>query len=222
MTAGRSDGSSRYANRKPLVVGLEFGRSIAVVAQQFLGTLHTLAVAVDVAQGAHGFGHHGVAVVVTLGEVALGFAVQPAGVVDANVAGKPVKTHGRVGLVVAVHDGVRPLVSIQTIIRCFDEAGQYKAVVPVIELIESMRQVGGEGSKGLDRNAYRLVQTPQVFDAELLKKAYQQEFSELFTDDASVVEQYGGSIHIVEGNRENIKITTALDFHIAETLMENK
>lgn len=123
---------------------------------------------------------------------------------------------------VAVHDGVRPLVSIQTITRCFEEANQYKAVVPVIELIESIRQVSGDDSKALDRNAYRLVQTPQVFDAELLKKAYQQEFSELFTDDASVVEQYGGSIHMVEGNRENIKITTALDFHIAETLMENK
>lgn len=122
---------------------------------------------------------------------------------------------------VAVHDGVRPLVSIQTIARCFDEAAQYKAVVPVVELVESIRQVSGDDSKALNRNAYRLVQTPQVFDAELLKKAYQQDFSELFTDDASVVEQYGAKIHLVSGNLENIKITTALDFNLAATLMEN-
>jgi 2-C-methyl-D-erythritol 4-phosphate cytidylyltransferase len=123
---------------------------------------------------------------------------------------------------VAVHDGVRPLVSIQTITRCFEDANQYRAVVPVIELIESIREVSGDDSKALDRNAYKLVQTPQVFDAELLKNAYKQEFSEFFTDDASVVEQYGAKIYMVEGNRENIKITTALDFHLAETLMENK
>ncbi len=123
---------------------------------------------------------------------------------------------------VAVHDGVRPLVSIETIARCFDEVEAYKAVVPVVELVDSIREVSGDDSKSLDRNAYRLVQTPQVFDAELLRNAYKQGFSELFTDDASVVERYGAKIHLVEGNRENIKITTALDFHLAETLIDNK
>lgn len=123
---------------------------------------------------------------------------------------------------VAVHDGVRPLVSLETITRCFDEASEHKAVVPVVELVDSIREISGDGSKALNRNAYRLVQTPQVFDAELLKNAYKQEFSDLFTDDASVVEQYGVKIHLVEGNCENIKITTALDFHLAETLMVNK
>lgn len=123
---------------------------------------------------------------------------------------------------IAVHDGVRPLVSIKTITRCFEEAEKYKAVVPVVELVESIREISDNNSKALNRNAYRLVQTPQVFDAELLKNAYKQDFSDLFTDDASVVEQYGVKIHLVEGNRENIKITTALDFHLAETLMDKK
>ncbi len=123
---------------------------------------------------------------------------------------------------VAVHDGVRPLVSVDTITRCFAEAEKNKAAVPVVELVDSIREISGDSSKALDRNAYRLVQTPQVFNAELLKNAYKQEFSEFFTDDASVVEQYGVKIHLVEGNRENIKITTASDFHLAATLMDKK
>ena len=120
---------------------------------------------------------------------------------------------------VAVHDGVRPLVSLETISRCFDAAEKFKAVVPVFDLVESIRQVTEKGSQSVDRNTYKLVQTPQVFDAELLKKAYEHEFSTLFTDDASVVEFAGTKVHLVEGNRENIKITTEFDLKIAELLV---
>jgi len=120
---------------------------------------------------------------------------------------------------VAVHDGVRPLVSLETISRCFDAAEKFKAVVPVFDLVESIRQITETGSQSVDRNAYKLVQTPQVFDAELLKKAYEQEFSTLFTDDASVVEAAGTKVHLVEGNRENIKITTEFDLKMAELLV---
>jgi 2-C-methyl-D-erythritol 4-phosphate cytidylyltransferase len=125
----------------------------------------------------------------------------------------------KVPALVAVHDGVRPLVSIETIARCFDEAEKHGAVIPVIDSVDSIRQVTESGSQSVDRAAYKLVQTPQVFDAVLLTKAYKQDFSPLFTDDASVVEALGVKIHLVEGNRENVKITTEFDLRIAETLI---
>jgi len=120
---------------------------------------------------------------------------------------------------VAVHDGVRPLVSSSTIARCFDAAEKYGAAIPVVDLIDSIRQVNEDESISVDRTKYKLVQTPQVFEAELLKNAYEQEFSSLFTDDASVVEELGTKIHLVEGNRENIKITTEIDLKMAETFL---
>jgi 2-C-methyl-D-erythritol 4-phosphate cytidylyltransferase len=120
---------------------------------------------------------------------------------------------------VAIHDGVRPLVSHQTISRCFEAAEKFDAAIPVVELFDSIRQLTKDGSQSVDRNAFKLVQTPQIFDAELLKKAYKQDFSPLFTDDASVVEAMGAKVELVEGNRENIKITTEFDLKIAETLI---
>jgi len=120
---------------------------------------------------------------------------------------------------VAIHDGVRPLVSHQTIARCFDAAEKFDAALPVVDIVDSIRKLTENGSHSVDRNTYKLVQTPQIFDAELLKKAYEQEFSTLFTDDASVVEVLGTKIHLVEGNRENIKITTEFDLKIAESIM---
>lgn len=120
---------------------------------------------------------------------------------------------------VAIHDGVRPLVSLETIARCFYAAEKFDAAVPVVDLVDSIRYLTGVGSQSVDRTAYKLVQTPQIFDAELLKKAYNQDFSVLFTDDASVVEATGKQIQLVEGNRENIKITTEFDLKIAETFM---
>ena len=118
--------------------------------------------------------------------------------------------------VVAVHDGVRPLVSREVIGKCFEEARGKKAVVPVVPVVESLRHVS-DGA--VPRADYRLVQTPQTFDIQLLKQAYRQPFSKDFTDDASVVEAFGHPITMVEGNRENIKLTTPFDLRIAEMLL---
>ncbi|MBR5053571.1 MAG: 2-C-methyl-D-erythritol 4-phosphate cytidylyltransferase [Bacteroidaceae bacterium] len=114
--------------------------------------------------------------------------------------------------VVGVHDGVRPFVSKETILRCYEAAAQGKAVVPVVPVVETVRQILPDGkSVTRPRGEYRLVQTPQTFPLSLLKEAYQQPYSEAFTDDASVVEAFGKEVVMVEGNRENIKITTPSD-----------
>jgi 2-C-methyl-D-erythritol 4-phosphate cytidylyltransferase len=121
--------------------------------------------------------------------------------------------------VVGVHDGVRPFVSIDVIRRCYEEARKCKAVVPVIPVVETLRRItASEGSHTVPRDEYRLVQTPQCFDIQLLKTANRQPYDTGFTDDASVVEAYGHPITLVEGNRENIKITTPGDLRMAEVL----
>lgn len=122
-----------------------------------------------------------------------------------------------VGLI-GVHDGVRPFVSVETIAACYDEAARSGAVVPVIDVVETVRHLRAEGSVTVPRSEYRLVQTPQVFDAALLRRAYGQAYTDFFTDDASVVERYGHAVSLVQGNRENIKITTPYDMRIAEVL----
>lgn len=125
--------------------------------------------------------------------------------------------------VVGVHDGVRPFVSIETISRCYETARDAKAVIPVVPVVETLRYVGIEGEdRNVLRSDYRLVQTPQTFDIQLLKEANKQEYRESFTDDASVVEGIGKKVEMVEGNRENIKITTPFDLAIAEVLTEGK
>ncbi|MBO4984731.1 MAG: 2-C-methyl-D-erythritol 4-phosphate cytidylyltransferase [Bacteroides sp.] len=121
---------------------------------------------------------------------------------------------------VGVHDGVRPFVSQEVITRCYEQAADKKAVVPVVGVVETVRHLEGEKSVTVNRDAYKLVQTPQVFDAELLKRAYEQPYTPAFTDDASVVEALGISVTLVEGNRENIKITTPFDLKIAAALLE--
>lgn len=120
---------------------------------------------------------------------------------------------------VAVHDGVRPFVSQEVIARCFAQAELYEAVVPIIDIVDSVRLVDKNGSSTVDRDSYKLVQTPQVFLTHLLKDAYEQEFSPTFTDDASVVEALGRSVTLIQGNRENIKITTPFDMKIANALI---
>ncbi|MDD3079364.1 MAG: 2-C-methyl-D-erythritol 4-phosphate cytidylyltransferase [Paludibacter sp.] len=120
--------------------------------------------------------------------------------------------------IVAVHDGVRPFVSNNTIIKCFDAAEEYGTVIPVVDAVDSIRQITPHGNLSVDRNLYKMVQTPQVFDGELLLRAYEQTFSPLFTDDASVVESLGHKITLVEGNRENIKLTTAIDLEWAKII----
>ncbi len=126
-----------------------------------------------------------------------------------------VKTPALVG----VHDGVRPFVAREVIARCYDLAAEKKAVIPVIGVVETVRRMGGKGSVTVGRDDYRLVQTPQVFDAELLKAAYEQPYTPHFTDDASVVEALGVSVFLTPGNRENIKITTPFDLKIATALI---
>ena len=123
------------------------------------------------------------------------------------------------GNLIAIHDGVRPFVSQEVIKRCFEEAEIHGSVVPVIEVVETIRQLDGSGSKTVNRDDYRLVQTPQVFQERIIKNAYQQSFNPFFTDDASVVEAMGSEIHLVEGNRENIKITTPYDLKISTALV---
>jgi 2-C-methyl-D-erythritol 4-phosphate cytidylyltransferase len=123
---------------------------------------------------------------------------------------------------IAVHDAVRPLVSLSTIRACFDMAEKTGSAVPVITTTESVREVEFPGnlSRPLDRNSIKLVQTPQVFRSDILYKAYDCGYSPHFTDDATVAERLGIEISLVEGNSENIKITSPPDMIIAEALIQ--
>jgi len=121
--------------------------------------------------------------------------------------------------VVGVHDGVRPFPSIDVIRNCYETARTAKAVIPVIPVVETVRHLQGNSSETVPRSDYRLVQTPQTFDIQLLKAANKQPYNDGFTDDASVVEAFGFNTTLVEGNRENIKITTPYDLKIAEVLI---
>ncbi len=124
--------------------------------------------------------------------------------------------------VVAVHDGVRPLVSHATIAACFDKAERSGAAIPVVALNDSIRQKTAEGSISVHREDFCAVQTPQVFSLTILCKAYEQEYRSTFTDDASVVESAGYKVSLIQGNVENIKITTPADLIFAEAMMKNK
>ena len=120
---------------------------------------------------------------------------------------------------IGVHDGVRPFVSLDTIRATYEEAARSEAVVPVIDVVETVRHlINPQVSETVPRSDYKLVQTPQVFSATLLRQAYAQPYTDFFTDDASVVERFGHPVTLVPGNRENIKITTPFDLTIAEAL----
>lgn len=123
------------------------------------------------------------------------------------------------GEYIAVHDGVRPLVNQETLDRCFSAVVQYGQVIPVVPVKESLRQVFDDGSRAVNRGDFCLVQTPQCFKKKVIQKAYEIPFHLGITDDASLVEEAGFSIHLVEGNEENIKITTPYDFKIAHYLL---
>jgi 2-C-methyl-D-erythritol 4-phosphate cytidylyltransferase len=123
---------------------------------------------------------------------------------------------------IAVHDGVRPLVSHETLKRCFDMAAEKGSAIPVLPANESIREGTMDNSRPVDRDRLFLVQTPQVFRAEIIKKAYNQLYSSDFTDDASVVEKSGVSVQMVLGNRENIKITYPEDLGIVALFLKNK
>lgn len=122
---------------------------------------------------------------------------------------------------IAIHDGVRPLVSQRTIDACFRTAEENGTAVPVFPVKDSIREVTGEDSVSRNRMMYKFVQTPQVFQSEILLDAYETEYQESFTDDASVVEHAGYKIYLCDGNEENMKITSPVDLKIAELMLQN-
>lgn len=123
------------------------------------------------------------------------------------------------GEMIAVHDGVRPFVSDETLERLFAASESYDAVIPVLPVKESLRKMENDSSRAVARNEYRIVQTPQVFSAAILRKAHELEATPEMTDDASMVEALGVTIHLTEGNEENIKITVPMDLLVAEALI---
>ena len=121
---------------------------------------------------------------------------------------------------VAIHDGVRPLVAHTVIERCFATAQEYGGAIPTLPLTDSLRQLGPDGSsQAVDRSRFVAVQTPQTFRCREIKEAYDQPYRETFTDDASVYEAAGYAPRLVEGNRENLKITLPIDLALAEILL---
>ena len=123
---------------------------------------------------------------------------------------------------IAVHDGVRAMVSKRLIIRAMLAAEEHGAVIPVVDVVDSYRRVDGEESYIVPRSELRIVQTPQVFQAQVLRDAYTQPFSPAFTDDASVVEAAGGAVALVQGERTNIKLTTPEDMAYAEWMLQER
>lgn len=122
--------------------------------------------------------------------------------------------------VVGIHDGVRPFVSKDVIEECYDTAREEYAAIPVYAVTDTLRYIDKRGGgKNVLRDDYRIVQTPQTFDISLAKQAFDQGYKEQFTDDASVIESLGCQVAMVEGNRENIKITTPFDIKVAEALL---
>lgn len=123
---------------------------------------------------------------------------------------------------VGIHDAVRPLVSQKTISGAFKSAERYGSGIPAVPMSDSIRQIDSGRSIAVDRSKFCIVQTPQCFQYALLSKAYQQEYRYTFTDDASVVEADSNEMHLVDGNLDNFKLTTRLDFVLAETLFKNQ
>ena len=124
------------------------------------------------------------------------------------------------GGIVGIHDAARPMVSVDTIQRCFETASQKGNAIPVVNVNESIRVIENNSNKAINRSNYKVVQTPQCFNAVSIKKAFEQDYSTLFTDDASVLEKSGEKIILVEGNTENIKITHDTDLILAQHLLK--
>lgn len=122
---------------------------------------------------------------------------------------------------IAVHDGVRPFVSNKVLEELLTEVKKHRAVIPVIPVKETLRIADGENNATVYRDHYRIVQTPQVFEAKLIQKAYEQKYTPTFTDDATVVESIGARVFLVPGNDENIKITTPLDLNVAAIILKS-
>lgn len=124
--------------------------------------------------------------------------------------------------IVGIHDAARPFVSRQTIANCYDTAALKGNAVPCIAVNESMRKISNNVNSSVNRNEYKIVQTPQCFRVSRIKRAFEQDFIPIYTDDATVLESAGESINLVEGNEENIKITSPHDLKIATFLFSNE
>lgn len=126
------------------------------------------------------------------------------------------------GSIIMVHDGVRCLVSPELIRRCHDEALRYGSAIPVVPVSDSIRVVRKEGSEPIDRSVLRIVQTPQTFKGSVLLPAFEQEYRDVFTDEATVVEAAGGTVYLTEGEKSNLKITTPEDLLLASFLLKTR
>lgn len=124
--------------------------------------------------------------------------------------------------VVFVHDGVRPLISTALIRSCYEAALLKGSAIPVIDMKDSIRQVAGETNKAVDREQFKIIQTPQTFLSEWLLPAFSLPYDPLFTDEATVVERQGHRVHLVPGEEANIKITRPLDLTIASALLKER
>jgi 2-C-methyl-D-erythritol 4-phosphate cytidylyltransferase len=120
---------------------------------------------------------------------------------------------------VAVHDGVRCLVGVDLVRRCFEQAEKVGSAIPVVECADSVRLVSSEGSEPIDRSVVKLVQTPQTFQGSLLLRAYKEAVGVSFSDDATVVEASGVAVHLIAGDKTNLKITMPIDLLIAEQVL---
>ncbi|OEK01991.1 2-C-methyl-D-erythritol 4-phosphate cytidylyltransferase [Roseivirga sp. 4D4] len=125
---------------------------------------------------------------------------------------------GNAGLV-AIHDGVRPLISRDIISASFDQALTHGNAITSVPLKDSLREISSNSNRSVDRSVYRLIQTPQTFQLGLIKEAFETPYQSAFTDDASVFENNGGSIHLIDGDYRNIKITTPEDLLVAESFL---
>ena len=124
--------------------------------------------------------------------------------------------------IVFVHDGVRCMVSTALIHRCYEKALEWGSAIPVIPVKDSIRSVNGPENEPMDRNSIVLVQTPQTFHSRILLPAFEIDYKERFTDEATVVETFGLKIQLVEGDEDNIKITRPVDLLIAERMLERQ
>ncbi|MEZ4937803.1 MAG: 2-C-methyl-D-erythritol 4-phosphate cytidylyltransferase [Crocinitomicaceae bacterium] len=123
------------------------------------------------------------------------------------------------GDLIGVHDGVRPVISRKMVNHLYEEAAKKGAVVPVIEINQSLRKIKGNSSESVDRSEYRIVQTPQVFKSDILNKAYKNSYQKDITDDATLVERVGHKVYMIPGDINNIKITFPRDMLLAEELL---
>jgi 2-C-methyl-D-erythritol 4-phosphate cytidylyltransferase len=124
--------------------------------------------------------------------------------------------------IVFVHDAVRCLLTEQLVKNCYDTALEFGAAIPVVDCKDSVRLVTGNGNEALERRNVKLVQTPQVFLSTILLPAFNIDYKDKFTDEASVVEAFGMKVQLVEGEEDNIKITRPIDLLIAEKLMDER